>query len=130
MYDDINEEVADFLVERAHALEHAGTGTPWLDPGFGFGKSAADNLAMLDGLPALVAHNYPVLISASRKGFLAELMGLGDRQDVEGLLEATLSFNVLAAAAGAHVVRVHDVAEVSRALSVVNGLRRQRAGLA
>ena len=130
VYDDINEEVTDFLVERAYALEQAGAGTPWLDPGFGFGKSATDNLAMLDGLPALVAHNYPVLISASRKGFLAELMGLSDRQDVEGLLEATVSFNVLAAAAGAHVVRVHDVVEVFRALSVVNGLRRQRAGLA
>ena len=128
-YDDINAEVTDFLVERARALEASGAGTPWLDPGFGFGKSAADNLAMLDGLPSLVAHGYPVLVSASRKGFLGELMGLGDRQDVEGLLEATLVFNVLAAVAGTHVVRVHDVAEVSRALSVVNALRRQRAGL-
>jgi len=127
-YEEINEEVTAFLVERAHSLEGAGAGTPWLDPGFGFGKSAADNLAMLDGLPALVGHGYPVLVSASRKGFLAELMGLGDRQDVEGLLEATLGFNVLAAAAGAHVVRVHDVAEVARALSVVSALRRQRAG--
>lgn len=129
-YTDINAEVAGFLVKQAKALEAAGTGTPWLDPGFGFGKSAADNLAMLDGLPALVARGYPVLVSASRKGFLAELMGLGDRQDVEGLLEATLGFNVLAATAGTHVVRVHDVAEVSRALSVVNALRQQRAGLA
>lgn len=129
-YEDINEEVTAFLVGRAHALEAAGAGTPWLDPGFGFGKAAADNLAMLDGLPALVRHGYPVLISASRKGFLAELMGLGDRQDVEGLLEATVGFNVLAAAAGVHVARVHDVAEVSRALSVVNALRRRRAGLA
>lgn len=128
-YEDINAEVTAFLLERAGALGQAGAGTPWLDPGFGFGKSAADNLAMLDGLPALVAQGYPVLVSASRKGFLAELMGLGDRQDVEGLLEATLGFNTLAAAAGVHVVRVHDVAEVSRVLSVVNALRRHRAGL-
>ena len=128
-YEDINEEVTSFLAGRARALEAAGAGTPWLDPGFGFGKSAADNLAMLDGLPSLVAQGYPVLVSASRKGFLGELMGLGDRQDVEGLLEATLAFNVLAAAAGAHVVRVHDVAEVSRVLSVVNALRRHRSGL-
>lgn len=128
-YADINAEVTSFLMERARALEAAGAGVPWLDPGFGFGKSAADNLAMLDGLPRLVGSGYPVLISASRKGFLAELLGLGDRQDVDGLLEATLGFNVLAAAAGAHVVRVHDVAEVTRALSVVNALRRRRAGL-
>lgn len=128
-YEDINAEVTAFLLERAGALGRAGAGTPWLDPGFGFGKSAADNLAMLEGLPALVAQGYPVLVSASRKGFLAELMGLGDRQDVEGLLEATLGFNTLAAAAGVHVVRVHDVAEVSRVLSVVSALRRHRAGL-
>jgi dihydropteroate synthase len=129
-YEDISTEVIAFLVEQARVLDAAGAGTPWLDPGFGFGKSAADNLAMLDGLPSLVETGYPVLVSASRKGFLAELMGLGDRQDVEGLLEATIGFTVLAAVAGTHVVRVHDVAEVARALSVVNALRRQRAGLA
>lgn len=129
-YTDIEDEVTEFLLEQARVLTTAGAGAPWLDPGFGFGKSAADNLRLLDGLPRLIAHGYPVLVSASRKGFLAELMGLGDRQDVEGLLEATIGFNVLAAIAGTHIVRVHDVAEVSRALSVVNALRRRRAGLA
>lgn len=129
-YADIEDEVTEFLLEQARVLVTAGAGAPWLDPGFGFGKSAADNLRLLDGLPRLIEHGYPVLVSASRKGFLSELMGLGDRQDVEGLLESTIGFNVLAAIAGTHVVRVHDVAEVTRALSVANALRRQRAGLA
>lgn len=125
-YDDINLEVRAFLGERAAALRAAGV-TPWLDPGFAFGKSAADNAALLAGLPALIAEGCPVLISASRKGFLSELLGRGDRQDAPGILEATIAFNVLAASAGVHVVRVHDVQPIADALGVVNAIRRERA---
>ena len=126
VYDDVNAEVHDFLLARAAELRTAGV-MPWLDPGFAFGKSAADNAALLRGLPALVAEGYPVLISASHKGFLAEFMGRGDRQDAPGLLEATIAFNVLAASAGVHVVRVHDVAPIADALAVVNAIRREGA---
>lgn len=122
-YDDIAAEVQAFLLERAQALEAAGTGQVWLDPGFGFAKSPQDNLRLLRALPALVDTGYPVLISASRKGFLSELLGRGDRQDTEGLLEATVAFNALAASAGVHVVRVHDIAEVADALAIVNAVR-------
>ena len=125
-YEEIGAEVRAFLLERATALETAGAGQAWLDPGFGFAKSAADNLRLLAALPALVATGYPVLISASRKGFLGELIGAGDRQHVEGIGAATIAFNTLAAHLGAHVVRVHDVAEVARALRVVNAARAQR----
>ena len=122
-YDDIAAEVRSFLLERAAAASAAGAPRPWFDPGFEFGKSLDDNLRMLLGLPALVAEGYPVLISASRKGFLAELLGYEKRQDVAGLLEATLAFNSLAAYLGAHVVRVHDVAAAVYALRVVDGVR-------
>ncbi|MPZ98052.1 MAG: dihydropteroate synthase [Dehalococcoidia bacterium] len=126
-YDDIAPEVQAFLLERARTL--AGRGIEaWLDPGFAFGKSLEDNLRLFEGLPALVSTGYPVLISASRKGFLAELLGLGDRQDVDGLTEATLAFNVLAAWAGVHVVRVHDVGPVAVALRTVNGMRQRLSG--
>ncbi len=121
-YEDIAGEVRADLVERARALRAEGVDT-WLDPGFGFGRSAADNAALLRGLPALVAEGYPVLISASRKGFLAELMGLPYGQQQEGLLDATVAFNALAAYWGAHVVRVHDVAEVSDAVKVASAIR-------
>ena len=125
-FEDVNAEVRDFLLDRAHFLAERGV-TAWLDPGFAFGKSAEDNLALLEGLPGLVAMGHPVLISASRKGFLAELLGRGDTQDAPGLLEATLAFNVLAANAGVHVVRVHDVGPMVDALAVVNALRAQAA---
>ncbi len=122
-YEDVVEEVRTFLGDRAEALRTAGVPQVWLDPGFAFGKPAADNLRLLNGLPRLVDTGSPVLISASRKGFLAELMGLSYSQDVVGLLEATIAFNTLAASLGVHVVRVHDVAEVARALRVVNAAR-------
>ncbi len=123
---DIAAEVQSFMLERAAALEAAGAGQVWFDPGFGFGKSAEDNIRLLQGLPALVATGYPVLISASRKGFLGELLGRGDRQDVEGLLEATIAFNTIAATSGVHVVRVHDVSELADALAVVNAMRTRQ----
>ncbi|MGE3856615.1 MAG: dihydropteroate synthase [Dehalococcoidia bacterium] len=125
-YEDVNLEVRGFLLERAETLRAAGV-TAWLDPGFAFGKSAADNAALLAGLPRLIAEGYPVLISASRKGFLSEYLGRGDRQDAPGLLEATIAFNVLAASAGLHVVRVHDVQPLADALAVVNAVRREHA---
>ncbi len=122
-------EVTVFLDERARQLEAGGAGQVWLDPGFGFGKSAADNARILEGLPALVALGRPVLVSASRKGFLAELMGQPYSQEAPELLEATIAFNSLAAWLGAHVLRVHDVAEVVAAVRVVDAVRRPRASV-
>ena len=118
-FDDVTTEVEAFLLERATALEAAGVHPPWLDPGFEFGKSLADNLRLLAGLPRLVATGYPVLVSGSRKGFLAEALGHAKRQDAPGLLEATLAFHVLAASLGVHVVRVHDVEAHAHALRLV-----------
>jgi len=122
VYADIAAEVQADLVARAEALRGEGVEC-WLDPGFGFGRSAEDNARLLRALPALVATGYPVLVSASRKGFLAELMGHEYGQDREGLLEATIAFNSLAAWWGAHVVRVHDVAAVADAMKVVGAIR-------
>ncbi len=122
-YDDIAAEVPRELSARAIELDAAGVPAVWLDPGFGFGRSAADNARLLAALPALLATGRPVAISASRKGFLGELVGVGYTQAAPELLGATVAFNVLAAAMGAHVVRVHDVAEVARALRVVNAAR-------
>ena len=121
-YEDIEAEVRADLVRRAQVLKAQGVEV-WLDPGFGFGRTAADNAALLRGIPGLVAEGYPVLVSASRKGFLAELLGRPYGQDQDGLLEATVAFNSLAAYWGAHVVRVHDVRAVSDAVKVASAIR-------
>lgn len=130
-YADVAAEVRGYLRDRAAAIEAAGVPEVWVDPGFQFGKGLPDNLRMLLDLPQLAALGRPVVISASRKGFLAEMLGHGelrsrDAQDRPGMLEATLAFNTLAAWLGAHVVRVHDVAEVAAALRVSDAARATR----
>ena len=132
-YDDVAAEVRAYLDRRAQEIKQAGAPDVWIDPGFQFGRGLDDNLRLLLDLPNLSQLGHPVLISASRKGFLAELLGHGelrshDAQGKPGMLEATVAFNVLAAWLGAHVVRVHDVQEVAWALSVSTAARAiQRA---
>ena len=127
-YDDVAAEVRVFLDRRAQEIKQAGAPDVWIDPGFQFGRGLDDNLRLLLDLPNLSQLGHPVLISASRKGFLAELLGHGelrshDAQGKPGMVEATVAFNVLAAWLGAHVVRVHDVQEVAWALSVSTAAR-------
>ena len=127
-YDDVAVEVRAYLDRRAQEIKQAGAPDVWIDPGFQFGRGLDDNLRLLLDLPNLSRLGHPVLISASRKGFLAELLGHGelrshDAQGKPGMLEATVAFNVLAAWLGAHVVRVHDVQEVAWALNVSSAAR-------
>ena len=127
-YEDVATEVRDYLGSRASEIEAAGAPAVWIDPGFQFGRGLDDNLRLLLDLPNLTKLGHPVLISASRKGFLAEMLGHGalrshDAQGRPGMIEATIAFNVLAAWMGAHVVRVHDVEEVARALNVSTAAR-------
>ena len=132
-YADIGAEVRGHLDARARELAAAGVREVWVDPGFEFGKGMDDNLRLLLDLPQLAAQGRPVAISASRKGFLAELLGHGrlrsrDAQSQPHMLEATTAFNALAAWFGAHVLRVHDVAEVAAAAKVA-GRARERLRL-
>jgi len=86
-----------------------------VDPGFGFGKTTADNLILLRDLEELVAWGYPVLVGASRKRFLGTVTGVS----VDDRLAASLAAAALAATRGAHILRVHDVAATRNALQIV-----------
>ncbi|MDE2745778.1 MAG: dihydropteroate synthase [Chloroflexota bacterium] len=132
-YDDVATEVREYLSRRASEIQAAGAPAVWIDPGFQFGRGLDDNLRLLLDLPNLASLGHPVLISASRKGFLAEMLGHGalrshDAQSRPGMVEATIAFNVLAAWMGAHVVRVHDVEEIAWALNVSTAARALRRG--
>lgn len=85
-----------------------------LDPGIGFGKSREQNYEALRATPGLLALGFPLLIGVSRKSIFK---GLPDGR-VEGRIVGTLAANLLAAAAGAQVFRVHDVAEHRAAFEV------------
>jgi len=115
-YTDVVSEVKSFLAERAAACERAGIAGNRIaiDPGFGFGKTVAHNLALLRWLDELVALGYPVAVGLSRKSTIGALTGrdLGER--VAGSVAAALA----AVERGAAIVRVHDVRETVDALNV------------
>jgi dihydropteroate synthase len=115
-YDDVVGEVRAFLAERAAEARAAGVDEVWIDPGIGFGKTAAHNLALLRALPALVAVGEPVLVGTSRKGILGALTG---GAPVEDRLEASVATAVWAMTRGAAMVRVHDVAATLQAARLV-----------
>jgi dihydropteroate synthase len=92
-----------------------------VDPGLGFGKTPAHNLEVLRRLGELRGLDRPVLVGPSRKSTIGALLGGAPPED---RLEGTLALCVLAAANGADLVRVHDVAEVARALRVADAVLR------
>jgi len=117
-YEDVVAEVTDWLTARAEAAIAAGVAREriWLDPGIGFGKTAAHNLALTAGLERLVATGFPILYGASRKRTIQSVdptaSDPGDR------LGGSLALALEAARAGASIIRVHDVRETVQALAV------------
>ncbi len=90
-----------------------------LDPGFGFGKSPEQNLELLNRLAEFATLGVPVLVGTSRKSFIGKVTGL----DSPDRLVGTLVTNVVAALAGAAILRVHDVAEHVEAMKMVAAIR-------
>jgi dihydropteroate synthase len=116
-YEDVVSEVKAFLEERlAFAIgEGISEERVWLDPGIGFGKTAAHNLELLRRLGEIVAIGRPIVVGTSRKSFLGKLTG-GKPESAR--LPGTIATNVLAFERGASIFRVHDVAPVVDALTV------------
>ena len=121
-YDDVVTEVHAFLRQRAQACEAAGIGPRriLLDPGFGFGKTVAHNMALLAALPQLTDGPLPVLVGLSRKSMLKGLLG----RDVDDRLAGSLALATIAALKGARVIRCHDVAETVDAVTIATAVRR------
>jgi dihydropteroate synthase len=121
-YDDVVTEVRDELVARVDAAVLAGVEPAdlVLDPGLGFAKTGAHNWALLRRLDALTALGLPVLVGASRKRFLGDLLAGPDGapRPMAGRDVATAAVSALAAQAGAWGVRVHDVATTLDAVRV------------
>jgi dihydropteroate synthase len=123
-YADVSAEVAAELYEAIGRALAAGIPADRivLDPGIGFSKEAAHNLALLADLGAVRALGRPVLVGVSRKSFLGRVTG----RPVEGRLLATAAACAAAVLAGANLVRVHEVAPLWDALRVADSIVRQR----
>ena len=122
-YDDVVREVSDFLAERLAAAVAAGIPRSAIavDPGIGFGKTTAHNLALLAHLDHFVGRfDVPVMLGTSRKRFLGEV---SDSPEPIARDDATLATTVWAAELGVSVVRVHDVAGAARVRSLLDAVR-------
>ncbi len=116
---DIVSEVSAFLRERAGAAERAGVSTDRIiiDPGFGFGKTVAENLSLIRELGVLAELDYPVLIGVSRKSTVGRILG-----DVppEERVEGSIALALMAVERGAAVIRTHDVQATVRAIRALD----------
>jgi len=130
VYDDVVTEVRTELMARVDDAVAAGVSSDQLvlDPGLGFAKNAAHNWALLASLDRLVALGLPVLLGASRKGFLGRLLAApdGTPRPAEERDAATLATTVLAAEAGVWGVRVHDAAASVDAVRTLTAVRDVR----
>ena len=116
-FDDVVAEVEAELLAARDAAVAGGVEADRiaLDPGIGFGKTLAHNLALLAAVPRLAGHGAPLLVGASRKSFLGRVTGVATPAE---RLAGSLASAVLAARDGARILRVHDVAATVEALAV------------
>jgi dihydropteroate synthase len=125
-YEHVVNEVSNFLVERLSALRSAGIVEEriMLDPGIGFGKSAAHNLELMQNLAEIRGLGRPLLIGHSRKRFLQKILG----RDVEERMAGTVGVSIALRMLGADLLRVHDVRAVKDALMACETLMEWETG--
>jgi dihydropteroate synthase len=124
-YDDVVAEICDFFQERTGWLESRGVARHRiiLDPGIGFGKTLAHNLAILRNVAAFKRLGFPVLIGHSRKSFLEKLLGTPvEQRDCPSAI-----ISALCVQQGADILRVHDVAKTVAAVRLVEEIGHERA---
>ncbi len=119
-YGDVVTEVKAFLAERIEVAVAAGVAEEriWVDPGIGFGKTLDHNLELLRRLGELRDLGRPILVGTSRKSFIGRI----DGSEAADRIGGTIASSVLAAAEGADLLRVHDVAEAAQALKVATAI--------
>lgn len=115
-YEDVLAEVKSFLKEKIELAQAQGIKKERIiiDPGIGFGKRFKDNLVLINNLRSFEELDRPILIGTSRKSFIGKILNSAPQERLEG----TIASAVLSIICGAHILRVHDVASVKRAVLV------------
>lgn len=128
-YHNVVQEVSAYLTAQAATLEAAGVAPSRIsiDPGPGFGKTYAHNLALLKATPQLAALGYPLVAGWSRKAFIGQLTGVPAAAD---RVAGSVAVALYAANHGARILRVHDVAPTAQALAALEPLAPRRAYIA
>ncbi len=123
-YQEVVREVGEFFSARLAQIGFAGVAPEQLvfDPGIGFGKTLEHNLQLLAGLREFARFNRPVLLGVSRKSFIGQLLGA----EPDRRLPASLACAAQAVAAGAQIIRTHDVAETVQAVRMTEAILARR----
>ncbi len=120
-YDNVTEEVKQFLVERLSAAKNAGIDQVIVDPGIGFGKKFEHNIQLLRELKSFTSLGCPLLLGPSRKAFLGAILNLPANERIEGTAAVVTS----AILNGTNIIRVHDVKEMKRVAMVADVLKSE-----
>lgn len=118
-YEDVTQEVLDVLIARVSACRQAGIQDIIIDPGFGFGKTAAHNFTLLKNLSVFSILGLPLLCGLSRKSTVYRTLGTTPEEALNG----TTVLHTIALLNGAHILRVHDVREAVEAVKLVEAYR-------
>jgi len=122
-YDDVLSELYAFFEERIGRAVENGLNREKIiiDPGIGFGKRLQDNLTLIRNLHSFQPLDQPILIGISRKSFIGKILGLPSTDRVEGSIASA----VISVLQGAHILRVHDVAAVKRAVLMAEAIMNE-----
>jgi dihydropteroate synthase len=128
-YDNLIEDIRNFLADAVARAVKLGVSRSKIivDPGIGFGKTVTHNLLLLKGVQAFASLDLPVLIGASRKAFIRKILKQAHEEDIRPDLPMVETGSQAAVAAavlnGAHIVRVHDVANTVATVKIIDALR-------
>lgn len=113
-YDNVVVDVIKELSEKTSRLNELGVADVIIDPGFGFSKTVEQNYKLMKHLELFHSFEMPLLVGISRKSMIYKPLGLSPEQSLNG----TTALNMVALAAGAHILRVHDVKEAVQAVAI------------
>ncbi|MCG8573575.1 MAG: dihydropteroate synthase [Flavobacteriales bacterium] len=113
-YDNLVGEIQDYFSKQISSCQKKGIENLILDPGFGFSKTLEQNYELMNQLEQLHSLNHPILVGISRKSMIYKLL----KKEASEVLNATSALHLLALSKGAHILRVHDVAEAKEIIKI------------
>ena len=118
-YEEVVSDIIDFIGRQVEVLENGGVESIMVDPGIGFGKTLQHNLKIISGLHKFTKFGYPVLMGASRKSMVGQIL---NNRPADGRLAGTIAVHYHSLMNGAKILRVHDVLEANDSIQVYNAV--------
>jgi dihydropteroate synthase len=118
-YENLMQEILLYFAGKVNQLHQMGVNDIWVDPGFGFSKTTAQNYEVLEKLEEFRIFELPILVGFSRKTMIREVIGTSPHESLNG----TTALNMFSLTQGAHILRVHDVKEAVQTVKLYNKIK-------